>query len=175
MTFSEFIQKYEGETVDYDNQFSGQCVDLYRFYCKEVLVIPQSPPALGAADIWESYLKDQLEKVTVPQNGDIILWNKNYGAGYGHVGMYISGDASGFVSFDQNFRWDNKCHKENHTYTNVIGYLRKRGASMHDPVRNTYFQWLSHLIGDGRPYEQNDQEYEKRLLEIVNKILTNRK
>ena len=61
------------------------------------------------------------------------------------------------------------------TYYPPIGYsVVKGGTSMHDPVRNTYFQWLSHLIGDGRPYEQNDQEYEKRLLEIVNKILTNR-
>ena len=58
---------------------------------------------------------------------------------------------------------------------NRIEVQFEQGGDMHDPVRNTYFQWISHLIGDGRPYEQNNQEYEKRLLEIVNKILTNRK
>lgn len=95
--------------IDFDGAYAGQCVDLYRQYCKEVLAFPQSPPVRGAADIWDTYLKNCFTRyentpTAVPQKGDVMLWNKNAGGGFGHVAVFISGDANKFKSFDQNWR-----------------------------------------------------------------------
>ena len=174
MTFSEFIQKYDGKQVEVAGSSGAlyQCVDLANAYIRDVLLLPIIEWT-NAKD-FPSKANGLYDFPSTPQNGDLVVWNGNVGLGAGHIGVFIEGTTSGFKSFDQNWRWNQTCHIENHTYQNVSTYMRKKGVSMHDPVRNTYFQWISHLIGDGRPYEQNDQEYEKRLLEIVNKILTNR-
>ena len=54
MTLKQFIDKWLGNKADYDGYFGGQCVDLYRFYVKEVLALKQSPGVGGASEIWHS-------------------------------------------------------------------------------------------------------------------------
>ena len=131
MFFEDFIKQWDGKTSDFDGKYSGQCVDLYRFYCQDVLGIPQSPSVVGAADIWNNFLKDYFDAIknapeNFPLNGDVIIWNKNAGGGYGHVGMVFSATANAFKSFDQHWRLDNKSHIESHDYKNVLGWLRPK-------------------------------------------------
>jgi len=136
MTFDSFITKYNGKTVDVDNAFGGQCVDLYRLYVKEVLGFAQSPPVKGAKDIWDTYLSGYFIRYSntplgVPQKGDIIIWGKSYGP-YGHVGIYYSGNVLNFKSFDQNDPVGSRCHIQSHSYRGVLGWLRPRNFNLTD-------------------------------------------
>lgn len=131
MTLVQFIDKYKGKKIDYDNAFGGQCVDLYRQYCKEVLNVPQSPSVTGAADIWVSYLPEYFDQIKntpefIPQEGDIMIWNKKAGGGFGHVGVVVSADINGFTSFDQNWFKISVCELVKHTYANVYGVIRAK-------------------------------------------------
>ena len=128
MSFDQFIAKWDGKLLDYDNAYGGQCVDVYRQYIKEVLGYPQSKPVVGAAQIWDTYLKDYFIRITntpngVPKKGDIVIWSKYAGGGYGHVGIFIDGDVYKFNSFDENWPSGSRCHKQPHNYTNVLGWL----------------------------------------------------
>ena len=133
MTFDEFVTKWNGKLLDYDNTYGGQCVDVYRQYLKEVLEVPQSPPVVGAADIWTSYRKEDFNQIKntpegIPQKGDIVIWNKYASGGYGHVGIFKEGDANRFTSFDENWPIGSKCHLQEHNYTNVLGWLHSKKA-----------------------------------------------
>ena len=131
MTLNEFVKKYLGKKLDYDQFYGGQCIDLYRFYVKEVLEFPQSPGVGGAAEIWDSADSEYYdfidnEPTTVPQIGDIVIWNRKEGGGFGHVAIYLEGNVNWFNSFDQNWPTLDKCTITTHDYTNVIGWLRPK-------------------------------------------------
>lgn len=136
MNIQEFIDRYNGKKIDWDNAYGGQCVDLYRQYCHDVLEIPQSPPVQGAADIWTTYLQEHFYQVentpeAVPIPGSVVIWNKKAGGGYGHVAVAVSGNKGSFISFDQNWNKLSVCELVTHTYTNVIGWLvPKKGTDM---------------------------------------------
>jgi len=142
MTFNEFVKAYTGKKLDFDNHYGGQCVDLFRFYVHEVLDKPQPKPVVGAADFWTNYdidpnLKNNFEKilntpVNVPKAGDVMIWSKKAGGGFGHVGVFIEGDVNRFKSFDQNWRALNVSEPTEHNYTNVLGWLRPREETMSD-------------------------------------------
>lgn len=125
MTLQELLEQYNGRYLDFDGKYGGQCVDLYRFYCAEVLHIPQSPPVVGAKDIWGSYLKEYFTAISntpdgVPTEGDIVIWGNGT---YGHVAIFIEGNVNRFKSFDQNMPLKSPCHVQEHTYSGVIGWL----------------------------------------------------
>ncbi len=136
MTFQQFIDKYLGKKIDFDNAYAGQCVDLFRQYCKEVLVISQPKRVAGAADFWTNYdsdpnLKNNFDKIAntptgIPLKGDVVLWNKRAGGGFGHVAVFISGNATQFTSFDQNWPTLSVCTKTEHGYQNVYGWLHPK-------------------------------------------------
>ena len=133
MRFDEFIAKWNGKLLDWDGYYGGQCVDLYRQYCQEVLQIPQSPPVVGAKDIWGSYLKKHFDRINndpmaVPVKGDIVIWDKYAGGGYGHVGVFVSGSVNSFESFDENWPVGSVCHIQKHNYTNVLGWLHPKNT-----------------------------------------------
>ena len=138
MTIQEYFQKNNGKPIDYDGYYGNQCMDLYRQYVKECLEYPQSPGVVGAADVWTTYLKDYYERInndptSVPQLGDIIIWNKNAGGGFGHISVFNSGDSNNFISFDQNWPVGSYCHFQNHNYTNVLGWLRSKKLISNPP------------------------------------------
>lgn len=136
MTLQQFIEKYKGKKIDWDNAYAGQCVDLFRQYCHEVLGIKQPAGVVGAADFWANYSSDSVlnsnfEKIEntkefVPVAGDVVIWNKNAGGGFGHIAVVSShnNDTQYFTSFDQNWSKISYCDTERHTYKNVLGVLR---------------------------------------------------
>lgn len=134
ITLSEFVIKWLGKKADWDGHYDGQCVDLFRYYVDEVLGFPQPKGVGGAKDFWLNYdtdpnLKNYYEKITntptgVPTAGDVMIWNSKAGGGFGHVSIFLEGNASKFTSFDQNFPTLSKCTKTVHDYTNVYGWLR---------------------------------------------------
>jgi hypothetical protein len=137
MRFRAFIKQNLGKCLDYDKAYGGQCVDLFRFYCKDVLGIEKQPaPVDGAAAFWENkekdlVLKENFEAIentpdAIPHYGDVIIWNRNKGKGYGHVAVFIHGDVNSFTSFDENWPTVSKCTETEHDYANVIGWLRPK-------------------------------------------------
>lgn len=128
MKLADFISKYNGKIVDWDKHYGGQCVDLYRQYCHEVLDFPQSPAVEGAADIWNTYLKNYFVRISntpegIPGKGDLVVWSKNTGGGYGHIAIFVEGTVGSFRSFDQNWPKGSPCQVINHYYNNVLGWL----------------------------------------------------
>jgi hypothetical protein len=140
MTFQEFLDKWNGQPVDFDGHYGNQCVDLYRKYCEEVLKIPQSPPVAYASQIWDTYLKEFFTAILntpegIPTYGDIMIWEGDPG----HVSLFIEGTTGSFRSFDVNwpkegytdsngnFIGTGVCHVQGHTYSNVLGWLHFKG------------------------------------------------
>lgn len=137
MTYEQFRVKYEGKGVDFDNYYGFQCMDLYRQYCKEVLDVPQSPSVNGAKDVWNTYLTQYFDRFdnnpsAVPEKGDIIIWGVGVGT-YGHIAIFDNGDVNKFKSFDQNWPVGSLCHLQDHNYTGVLGWLRKKAIDVPPP------------------------------------------
>jgi len=134
MTFDDFIKKWDGKLLDYDNAYSGQCVDVIQQYSVEVLGIGSwgSGNAVGR---WTNYPKEHFDRIAntpegVPQKGDVMIWGTGAGP-YGHIAVFIEGTAGSFRSFDQNWPVGSKCHIQGHYYNNVLGWLRpKKEAQM---------------------------------------------
>ena len=131
MNTRDFFKKYDGKGVDWDGAYGFQCVDLYRQYVNDVLGFKQSPSVSGAADIWNTVDVNLYEKIpnsptAIPQLGDILIWNKRAGGGYGHVAIFSDGDVNRFTSFDQNYPTGSLCAFREHNYTNVTGWLRPK-------------------------------------------------
>ena len=133
MTTDEFVSKYNGKTIGY-NGYVGECLSLVKQYIKEVYGIEPPPSGVNSAwGYWTNFpnpLGQVFEKVPntpngVPKKGDIIIWNSAVGGGYGHIAIFIEGNASSFKSFDQN--WGGRqAHIQGHYYNNVLGWLTPR-------------------------------------------------
>lgn len=142
MTIDEFITKYLHQKLDWDGYYAGQCVDLFRYYCDEVLNIPQPAGVWGAANFWSDFDTDPIlvkyftkienTQEFIPQKGDIAIWNFKAGGGYGHVSVVDRNEntTSYFYSFDQNWSKISYCEIVKHTYTNIFGFLRPKKAPM---------------------------------------------
>lgn len=136
MTLSEFIDKYNGKEIDFDNAYKGQCVDLFRQYIKEVLIFPQPKPVVGAGDLWTNYdtdpnLSGYFERITntlefIPDPGDVMVWKKTSSLPYGHIGVIKAATKTNFVSFDQNWKTISVCELIAHTYSGVCGVFRAK-------------------------------------------------
>lgn len=137
MTLQEFINKYTGKRVNFDGAFGAQCVDLYRFYIKEVWQLPQTPRVVGAFQIFGS-LPPGFDKFTsgVPQAGDVIIWNEKH-IKNGHVAVVTAADQSGFNAFQQNGPKSDTngvtgspCNIARYSYKNIIGWFHPKGLVM---------------------------------------------
>lgn len=152
--------------LDWDGVYGGQCVDLYRYYADEVLGFPQSCPVGGAADIWHTadpkyYNFIDNDPYAVPKRGDIVIWNRNVGGGYGHVAIFLEGDVNSFNSLDQNWPTWNEVTITFHNYNNIIGWLRpKEGIIMPEKMEI--------LVSDFNRMHAGSSSYDKtvRYLEI---------
>ena len=185
----EFIKKYLGKKLDWDGFYGGQCVDLYRYYVHEVLGFPQSPGVGGAAEIWDSadpkyydFIKNT--PTGIPNKGDIIVWNRNVGGGFGHVAIFIEGDVNAFVSLDQNWPTLDKVTKTKHDYKNIIGWLRPHiGGSMDEAMeacqrdRKKFWEERDACLADKTKVEEElnkqkeaTRDVEKRLSEADDEI-----
>ena len=133
MNLYDFIEKWDGRFLEVagSSNAKNQCVDLANGYIRDVLNLPiiewtnakDFPTHLIAKEHFD-YIKNTPEGV--PEKGDLIIW----GGTYGHIAIFLSGDVNWFTSFDENWPTGSFCHKVDHAYTNVIGWLRPKGDSM---------------------------------------------
>lgn len=164
ITVMEFVQKYDGQPIDVDGVYSGQCWDLVALYNQEVIGIPASQsyglptgPNLAAKEVYE-YFEDplsdyfiRLDRGAVPVTGDVVVWSSLPGSIYGHIAVFLNGTLDNFNSFDQNWPTGSVCHVQGHSWANVLGFLRPRvnvntkGMFMID--ENLLFNYYRYLLG----------------------------
>lgn len=137
MTLEEFVKKYNGKKVDYDNAYGAQCVDLFRQYAKEALGIKEhtGPCATsgGAKDLFLDYNKMPIEKKyfirSTQKNwrpGDVLIWDATEKNKYGHVAIFLAKLGNSLLVFEQNGITQAGAEIQVRTRDNLLGYLRKR-------------------------------------------------
>ena len=106
-----YIKTLEGKGWDFDGAFGWQCFDLANMYWNKLF--GHGLKGQGAADIpnvnnfkGEAKVYNNTPSFKA-QAGDIVVFNRNYGGGYGHVAIVLNGNQDGkymkFVSLDQNW------------------------------------------------------------------------
>lgn len=112
MLFSQWVQKYEGNKIDYDGVYGVQCVDLIKHYIDKVLDI--KPKSIGnAIDYYKKrktlkYLKNNFTPYDFKfgfqyKKGDIIVMQGS--SSFGHIAV-CSGkyNNKGVYAYDQNYK-----------------------------------------------------------------------
>lgn len=136
LSLNDFINKYNGHGLDFDGVYGYQCLDLMHGYITEVLGLSGS--VLAAPTAYQAYVNGDpnFTKIgntleAIPQAGDIMFWTPNVdGVGSaGHVAVFISGNNTSFLSFDQNWPEGSVCHEQPHNYNAVAGWLRYNGSA----------------------------------------------
>lgn len=136
-TYAEFIKKYNGKAKDYDGVAGVQCVDLIKYYLKEVFGL--NPGAWGDAHCYydnfnnisaltKNFVRIANTPSFVPQKGDIVVWAPSLNGGWGHIAIATGqGDTKCFYSHDQNWTGNHDaCTKIKHNYNHVYGVLRPK-------------------------------------------------
>ena len=137
MTLEEFVKKYNGKKVDYDNAYGAQCVDLFRQYTKEALGIKEHTGSCatsgGAKDLFLDYDKMPVEKKYFTRSkaknwipGDVLIWDQSPTNKYGHVAIFLAKLGNSFLVFEQNGITQAGAEIQIRTRDKLLGYLRKR-------------------------------------------------
>jgi hypothetical protein len=132
MDLDAFINRWNGQTLDWDGAFGGQCVDLANAWAH---ALGQRLPILpAAADFWDCGPIAGFDRIAntpagVPEPGDIVIWGHRVGE-FGHIAVFVSGDANAFVSFDQNWPVGSRCHRQAHDYTGVLGWFHPQSSGI---------------------------------------------
>jgi hypothetical protein len=136
MTFKQFIDKNKNKALDWDGAYGAQCVDLARFYWRDVLGINQPRGVAGAKDFWTNYdsdpnLKNNFNKIPntrelIPVMGDVMIWGSSYGK-WGHIAIVTEGTIDNFTCFSQNDPTGTKSIiKYYKNFNGVLGVLRPK-------------------------------------------------
>lgn len=139
MNLAEFVREWSWKQADWGGAQGGQCIDLFRFYCHQVLDMEQPADVACAAEFWRNYdvdpnLRGNFDKFPntpdgVPQYGDVVIWDTHVGDGGGHVAICLSGEVTKFSSLDQGWPIPSNVSKSEHNYTHVLGWLRPKNQA----------------------------------------------
>ena len=102
-----YVKKMEGNAYDPDRFYGAQCFDLANQYW--LYLFGHTLKGVGAADIptWNNFTNE----ATVYENtqtfqakpGDVVIFNRNYGGGYGHVAIVLSATLNTINVIEQNW------------------------------------------------------------------------
>ncbi len=131
----DFIDQFNGSSVDFDHTAGSQCVDLAKLWLS--FLGYEVSGTWGNAKDWDKHGgKPDLQWIAntpsgIPLEGDLVVWGNGT---YGHIAIFIEGNTNRFTSFDQNYPVGSTCHIQEHNYSNVKGWLRplKYGDKMID-------------------------------------------
>jgi CHAP domain len=185
MTISEFVAKYKGQPVEVeDSSNRDQCMDLAlawtdnlgisraairRLYAYQVFTAPN--------DVTRQYFDLISRDKNVPSPGDLVVWGTGVGTA-GHIAIFVSGDASNFTSFDQN--WDTANYHTpngdpysrlvNHNYNYVIGWLHPKGGNMPASQQVADALTIQLFYNDGlhrQPLDTELKSWDGKTVEVV--------
>lgn len=135
MKFNEFLNKVKKMGgVDTDGYYGKQCMDLYNYYCNNVLGLQKVGADYAKEILNNSNLMNNVKRIDnylefVPQKGDIAVWTGNQ---YGHVAICLGeGDINSFKTIDQNWKGTRQLSEEWHNYTYMapIVFLRPKNQT----------------------------------------------
>ena len=138
MTLEEFVKTYDGKQVDYDGVFGSQCVDLFRQYCIDVLLIAEHTGSCtssgGAKDLFLDYHRMPVEKKYFLRSssktckaGDVLIWNETLKNKCGHIAICLGMLGNSYIVFEQDGLKQDGAKMNLRGKENFLGYLRKRG------------------------------------------------
>lgn len=136
ISVQQFVEKYNGSSVDFDKKYGAQCVDLFNFYNSEVVGAPfiGTPATGGARDLYEvdspvrAKFYKKLAADSQLQTGDVLVYGEPNGRYVengrviflGHVRMYI-GDGK---YIEQNGKIAGKTIVDSDKVGGLLGVLR---------------------------------------------------
>ena len=141
MKFNEFVNKMKAQGgIDKDGAYGKQCMDLYNYYCIQVLGLQDGKTGASCAKqiLNNSYVLQNVTRINntpsfVPQKGDIAVWT---GGTYGHVAICLGvGDVNTFRSLEQNWQAQ-KLTEENHNYTYLAPLVFLRPKNQKNIIEN---------------------------------------
>lgn len=135
MSIDQFLNTYNGKTVDVDNAYGGQCWDLWSRYAQDVAGVPQA--STNTANGWagsvytttynqQATLRnafDRLPADTTPQKGDVAFWGNAPATPYTHVAIVIADQGGSLLCLTQN---PGATHQASITKNGLLGYLRPK-------------------------------------------------
>lgn len=139
MNLIDFVKKYNGVKVDFDGAYGAQCVDLFRQYCTDVLLIPQHTGSVeGAKDLFLRYdtlpieqkyfvalSKAELEYFPLLA-GDVLIFGETKVNKYGHVAILLQQYSDNLLVFEQNGLKQDGAKLAFRSFDNLIGVLRHK-------------------------------------------------
>lgn len=102
-----YVKSQEGKGWDFDNFAGYQCFDSVNYYWYQLF--GHGLKGMGAADIpFKNNFTNEAKVYQntpsfLPKPGDVVVWNRKYGGGYGHVAVVISATLDRFVVIEQNW------------------------------------------------------------------------
>ena len=143
MNIQEWMNSVNGQVVDMDGAYGGQCWDLWSSYARNVYGIPAADTntvdGYAASVCTDRYNRSQVLQNTfsreganyTPSYGDIAFWN---GAGMNHVAIVVRDNGNGTLNtMSQN---PNKAGYVTIGKAGIIGYFHPRTASAPAPAPN---------------------------------------
>ena len=127
-----FRDKWEGSYIDVDGYYGAQCWDLVAQYA-----IDNGLPALatgdgaaagifenydtnGNAQYWEKHVNSTTDPDSVPKAGDVLVWDRSWGGGYGHTAVVLEADWNNVTVLEQN---PGAANVSTYDYSGVMGWL----------------------------------------------------
>lgn len=143
MNIQEWMNSVNGQVVDMDGAYGGQCWDLWSSYARNVYGIPAADTntvdGYAASVYTDRYSRSQVLQNTfsreganyTPSYGDVAFWN---GAGMNHVAIVVRDNGNSTLStMSQN---PNKAGYVTIGKAGIIGYFHPRTASAPAPAPN---------------------------------------
>nr|DAT87778.1 MAG TPA: SH3 domain protein [Caudoviricetes sp.] len=143
MNIQEWMNSVNGQVVDMDGAYGGQCWDLWSSYARNVYGIPAADTntvdGYAASVCTDRYNRSQVLQNTfsreganyTPSYGDVAFWN---GAGMNHVAIVVRDNGNGTLNtMSQN---PNKAGYVTIGKAGIIGYFHPRTVSAPAPAPN---------------------------------------
>lgn len=143
MKFNEFIEKVKSMGgVDTDGSYGNQCMDLWNYYCKNVLGISDNMGATFAKDILSnSNVKKYFNVVKnypsyIPPKGAVANWQ---GFSKGHVAIVLEANLNKFKCIEQNWTGKRELGEITHNYFDgtPLYFLEPKNRANIDEPKNT--------------------------------------
>ena len=123
-----FITAHNGQYLNYADTVPNQCVSVANAWSASLGFGVFSGNAINIIDETGShYERINNTPEGVPSPGDIVVWGANATSGTGaagHVGIFVSGNATSLTVFNQNAPTGTPCHEQAwKSYAGVVGWL----------------------------------------------------
>lgn len=166
-----FIREHKGETVTAQGGYGGQCVDLAVLWfeandLKRVWANAKDWAQHG--DNITPFMSWKGE--SKPQVGDLIIWGKTWGRGYGHLAIFMAGTKNNFRSLEQNNPVGANVRIKTHNSAGITGFLRVNDKATTPPKAKKKRKFVRLKQGESVWYHANKRGLSTDKLLKINNI-----